>query len=63
MSLKKMRNKKGLTQKELGALTKISDVKISYIEHGKIKPENITLKTALKLCEVLECQPSELLDE
>ena len=63
MSLKKIRKQKGLTQKELGALAGISDIKICYIETGKIKPENIMLKTAITLARALECSPEEFLDE
>lgn len=34
--------------------------KIRDIEVGIIKPENITLKTALKLAQALDCQPEDL---
>ena len=63
MSLKKERLSAGLTQKELGELAGISDVKISYIENGRIKPENILLRTALKLAKALNCEPSQLLED
>lgn len=63
MSLKQIRKQRGLTQKELGALANISDIKICYIETGKIKIENIRFKTALKLARALGCSPDELLDE
>lgn len=63
MGLKELRIKKGYTQKGLAEATGLSDVKISYIEHGKIKPENIRLSTALKLAKALRCRPDELLEE
>ncbi len=64
MSLKKIRKqKRSDAEKELGALAGISDIKICYIETGKIKPENIMLKTAIKLARALECSPEEFLDE
>ena len=63
MSLKQKRLCADLTQRELSALSGVGDVKISNIETGKIKPENITLKTALKLAKALRCRPDELLEE
>lgn len=63
MGLKELRIKKGYTQKGLAEATGLSDIKISNIETGKIKPENITLKTALKLAKALRCRPDELLEE
>ena len=63
MSLKQKRLCADLTQKELSALSGIGDIKISNIETGKIKPENIRLSTALKLAKALRCRPDELLEE
>lgn len=63
MSLRDLRQAKGLTQKELAERAGISDVKISYLETGKIKVENIMLRTALKLARALECWPEDLLED
>lgn len=62
MSLKQKRLCAELTQRELSALSGVGDIKISNIETGKIKAENITLKTALRLAKALRCRPDELLE-
>lgn len=63
MGLRELRRAKGLTQRELAVRAGISDVKISYLETGKIKVENIMLRTALKLARALECRPEDLLED
>lgn len=61
MGLRDRRLAKGYTLHKLAELSGVNYQKIWQIEHGKIKPENITLKTALKLASALECTPEELL--
>lgn len=63
MSLKAIRAERGYTLKKLAELSGLNYVKIHYIESGKINPENIQLKTALKLARALKCSPEDLLDE
>ncbi len=63
MSLKSLRAEKGYTLKKLAELSGLNYVKIHYIESGKIKAENIQLKTALKLSRALDCRPEDLLEE
>ena len=63
MGLKDLQLAKGYSRTELA---KVSGEfareyqKIRDIEVGIIKPENITLKTALKLAQALDCQPEDL---
>lgn len=61
MGLKERRREKGLTLKGLAELAGIHYMKIHQIEAGRIKTENITLKTALKLARALDCRPEDLL--
>lgn len=52
-----IRNKKKLTQQELGFLTGIDTADISKYEAGKI---NLTLKTLLRFAVALQVHPKEL---
>lgn len=61
MGLKDLRMAKGYTRTELSKLSGIRYQKIRDIEAGIIRPENITLKTAIKLAKALECDPEELM--
>lgn len=61
MSLATLRNNAGLSLHGLADKSGVNYMKIHQIEKGKINPENITLKTALKLSEALECEPKELI--
>ena len=61
MGLKDLRTAKGYTRTELSKLSGIRYQKIRDIETGIIRPENITLKTAIKLARALECDPEELM--
>lgn len=60
MGLKDLREAKNLSRAELAKLSGIRYQKIRDIEVGIIKPENITLKTTLKLAQALDCQPEDL---
>ena len=61
MGLKDLRAVKGLSRSELAKISGIRYQKIRDIEVGIIKPENIALKTAVKLAAVLGCDPAELM--
>lgn len=61
MGLKDLRTAKGLSRSELAKISGIRYQKIRDIEVGIIKPENIALKTAIKLAAALGCDPAELM--
>lgn len=61
MGLKDLREAKNLSRTELAKLSGIRYQKIRDIEVGIIKPENIALKTAIKLAQALDCDPAELM--
>jgi transcriptional regulator with XRE-family HTH domain len=59
LNIKKLREAKGLSFRELSYACDIDNSKISKIEKGQV---NITLKTILQLAKALEVTPSELLN-
>lgn len=61
MGLAKLRKDSGLTLHELAKSSGVNYQKIWQIEHGVIKPENIALKTAMKLAGALDCSVKDLL--
>ena len=61
MGLKDLRKARNLSRAELAKASGIRYQKIRDIEVGIIKPENITLKTVIKLAQALECDPVELM--
>lgn len=61
MGLKKLRLAKGYTLHKLAEISGVNYQKIWQIEHRVIKPENIALKTAVKLAKALECNPEDLM--
>ena len=61
MGLAKLRKDAGLTLHQLAARSGVNYMKIHHIEHGKIKPENITLRTAQKLADALGCEPKNIM--
>ena len=61
MGLAKLRKNLGLTLHQLAEKSGVNYQKIWQIEHGIIKPENITLKTATKLARALDCRTKDLL--
>lgn len=63
MGLRELRQAKGLTLKQLAEISGVHYMKIHQIENGKIKPENMTLRNAIKLAEALGCTPDELLNK
>lgn len=61
MGLRDMRKAKGLTLKGLAEISGVNYMKIHQIETGKINPQNIALKTAIKLSKALDCKPEDIL--
>ena len=61
MGLEKMRHDAGLTLHALARKSGVNYMKIHQIERGKIKPGNITLRTAQKLADALGCEPKDLM--
>lgn len=61
MGLRDMRKAKGYTLKGLAAVSGVNYQKIHQIETGKINPQNIALKTAIKLANALGCKPEDIL--
>lgn len=63
MGLKELRTKRGLTQRELAEKVGMSGGNISDIESGRRSEANLTLATAVKLCDALGvANPRKLLD-
>lgn len=56
--LKEMRLKRGLSQNELARKIEMS---LNAVQHIEYKAKAIQLDTLAKLCEVLDCQPGDLL--
>lgn len=59
MKLKKIRNKKGLTQKQLAAKAGIDERTIRYLEKGEKSP---TLSTLTKIAKALNLKVTNLLN-
>jgi len=59
--LEKLRKNAGLTLHKLADKSGVNFMKIHQIERGKIKPENITLRTAQKLATALGCEPKDFM--
>jgi transcriptional regulator with XRE-family HTH domain len=57
--LRRLRQKKGLTQEQLGLEADLRRTFVSILELGQQQP---TLTTILKLANVLEVKPSKILD-
>lgn len=57
--LKKLRQKKGLSVRELASRCDVEYAKISKLENNKA---NLTLTTLIELAEGLELSPKDLLD-
>ena len=65
MSLKSLRLKRGLTQRQLAdKVPSVSHGRIGDYESGRLPIENMTLGTALKLCDALRVSnPRRLLND
>lgn len=61
MGLREIRQAKGLTLMELAERSGVGYMQIHKIETGKSNPQNIALKTAVKLAEALDCRPEDIL--
>lgn len=57
--LKELRQKRDLTQEELGKIVGVSRQTINYIERGKYKP---TVLLALKIAKVLSCRVEDIFE-
>ena len=63
MGLKELRMKRGMTQRELAEKACMSGGNIAAIECGRRSEANLTLATAIKLCDALRVRnPRKLLD-
>lgn len=63
MGLKELRMKRELMQRELAEKVGMSGGNISDIESGRRSEANLTLATAIKLCDALKVRnPRKLLD-
>lgn len=63
MSLKELRMKRGLTQRELAQRSGVHHVEIAQIETGKRNVRAVSLDTALRLCDALKiANPRKLLE-
>ncbi|MBT1166247.1 helix-turn-helix transcriptional regulator [Bifidobacterium simiarum] len=64
MSLRELRLKRGLTQQQLADKSGSSRGNIANYENGIIDVSNMTLGTALKICDALRVSnPRKLLDD
>lgn len=61
MGLRELRKEKGYTLHGLAEVSGVNYMKIHQIETGKINPQNIALKTAVKLSKALGCKPEDIL--
>lgn len=59
LRLKKLRNKRNITQEHLAEMADLSTVYISYMERGVRVP---SLEKLIDVCNALECTMDELLD-
>lgn len=60
--LKQIRKIKGLTQSELADKCNISVKSIQAYEQGTRKLENANKNTILKICEILNCKISDIIE-
>lgn len=61
--IKTLRQSAGLTQQQLADLARLNIRQIQKIESGEIKPTNLTARTWLSLCRVLDLDPWQILAE
>lgn len=59
LRIKKLRNKRNMTQEHLAEIVDLSTVYISYMERGIRVP---SLEKLIEICNVLDCTMDELLD-
>lgn len=63
MDMKTLRTRRGLTQTQVAALMGVTQPYIARYESGEHSLGNMTARNFLKLCEILNCTPDELLKE
>ncbi|PWG59068.1 helix-turn-helix domain-containing protein [Bifidobacterium catulorum] len=61
MSLKSIRERRGYTQTALSEESGVNRVMINNYERGRKSPNSMTLDTAYRLADVLDCEPREFL--
>lgn len=61
--LQNMRLERGLTQSELATHTRINLRSLQYYEQGKKDIAHIRLDKLLRLCLILKCQLSDIVDD
>lgn len=59
--LRDKRLAKGLTRSELARKSGVHPVKIAQYEDETLRPENMTLRNAIKLADALGCEPRDFL--
>lgn len=63
MGLRELRQKRGMTQRELSAKSNVHYVEIAQLETGKRDMNKVSLETALRLCDALHItNPRKLLE-
>ena len=58
--IKKLRLVRGITQQELAEYACMTEAQLQRIEEGKVKVENLSLKTALSLAKALGVEIEEI---
>lgn len=61
MKIKDLRTAAGLSQRALADRARLNISQVQKLEAGTIKPENVTLKTALALAEALGVDVKDLI--
>ncbi|MDE5753740.1 MAG: helix-turn-helix transcriptional regulator [Oscillospiraceae bacterium] len=62
-NIKEMREKKGLTRKELAELSGVHYKKVTDYENQYVHTENITVGNLYKIAQALECKIDDLLTD
>lgn len=63
MDMKTLRMRRGLTQSQVATLLGVTQPYIARYESGEHNLGNMTARNFLKLCDILNCTPNELLEE
>ena len=58
--LDKILEEKGMTSKELAEMIGITQANLSILKTGKAK--GLRFSTLIAICEILDCQPADLLE-
>ena len=60
MHLDKVLEERGMTSKELAEMIGITQANLSILKTGKAK--GLRFSTLMAICEILDCQPADLLE-